>query len=279
MVCGVGVSKENAVSGRLARWVVESNLWVALAAAALVLFVDTALGVPAPPSAVILVGAATLLIYRFDAWVGGDRPAPGRWLVLIAAALAAVSLWRAPTAVRWFVGVGAVPCLLYGVRLPLPRAGTYTWRALPGVKPGFVTLAVAAGVIGVPVLWEAVPPVGASLSTLTVSLLLLLLCNVTLFDLRDLDHDARQGVRTLPVRLGPHRARRLVGVLGALAVVIAGGSAAAGLVAPWVAGSLGIAGGVTAWFSLCQASRASPLQYALAVDGIPVLLGVSALLT
>ncbi len=257
---------------------VDTHLWVAAAAAGLALFCAQALALPRVVEPVVLVGSSTLLIYRFDGWVDEDRPSRGRILPILAMVLFVVSTRQAPTAVLWLVGSGAVPCLLYGVRWPQSISGYRCLRELPGVKPLFVTSALTVAVCGVPLLWSAsIPntvPV-ASVAALAGGLWVLLLCNVTLFDLRDRAADARRGLLTLPVLLGRRHTRA-----GVIVVCLA-----LGCTLPWLATAGGFDVTVLLALQLATAATAccaygltpvsSRLHYALCVDGIPLMLGVS----
>ena len=99
----------------------------------------------------------------------------------------------------------------------------------------------------------------------------LVLCNVCFFDLRDREADERAGVRTIPVWLGVWGTRRSCLALGL--VVAVGGTLAIGILkAPLIAAAL-----ATAAYARFLPAPGGRLEYALVVDGVPVLLGLSAL--
>lgn len=301
------------MKGIIEGWLVETHLWVAAAAAGLVLFCCRALDLSHPGGPVAMVGAATLLIYRFDGWVDEDRPSRG-WLP--AAGSLALLLWsgsQAPVAVRWCLALGAIPCLVYGWRLPHTRGKVRCLREIPGVKPLFVTTALTVAVIGIPLLWSTSPPshaVGASASfvvgqisaaattalagssqehrslagvvVVAGSLWVLLLCNVTLFDLRDCVADAARGLRTLPVLLGPGRTRLSIAIVAGLLAITLGGCLVwpsdVGL-DPTTCGVLALAAAATALCAGALTPTSDRLQYAMWVDGIPLTLGLFAWLS
>jgi hypothetical protein len=254
-------------------WVlVDTHLWVATAAASLTVFAAAAVGAPVqlPPLGVVF--SSTLLIYAVDdIFDGRMRSQPVRWLAVGSGALSLlVQLLWAPRLVVIVVIVGALPGLLYGVRICGRRL-----RELPGVKPFFVAGSLAVAVVAVPVLWGrpmAAPSPGLARMAIAIgSLFLLVLSNVCFFDLRDRAADARAGVRTIPVRLGVVGTRRFCLTL----------SLAVGLATPFVGddlrGPLLMAVLATAAYTALLPAPGGRLQYALAVDGVPVLLGLSVL--
>ena len=108
----------------LTKMLVDSHLWVALAATGLTLFAQNFLGMPLVWYPAALVFASTMLIYEVDELFDrlaskssariGSRP----WLGVGSACLytggVALCLNAAPSAVCYLVLCGAVPCLLYG---------------------------------------------------------------------------------------------------------------------------------------------------------------------
>ncbi|MBT3344413.1 MAG: hypothetical protein HN712_23395 [Gemmatimonadetes bacterium] len=264
--------------GLVERLLVDTHLWVASAAAGLVLFCSQALGLPRMMEPVVMVGAATLLIYRFDGWVDADRPSMGTMPAVLAMALLVWSARQAPAAVLWLVALGAVPCLLYGVRWPGSIRRYRCLREVPVVKPLFVTSALMVAVFGVPLLWSVattlVIPM-TKIGALAGGLWVLLLCNVTLFDLRDRVADARRGLLTLPVLFGNRQTR--MGVMAAcLALEIAlPWLASIGDLEPMVLLPLQLATAATALCAIGLTPVSSRLRYAICVDGIPLLLGAS----
>ena len=258
---------------------VDHHVWVATAAGGLALYTCRVLGFETTPQPPLLIAAATLLIYQVDDLV--DRRAMpslarGRTRVVFAVCAAAalgLLLAAAPLTVRGLVLLGGLPCLCYGVGWSRGR-----FRDLPGVKPFFVTAALTAAVVAIPVLWQPAAPV--SLTTVAVyvgCLFPLLLCNVTFFDVRDLVVDRRCGVRTLPVRLGLSAARDLCATLSLVVALVAAAAFVCDLLPPAPAGELLAAAILTLFLAWRLPRQSSHLRYAFLVDGIPVLLGVAAL--
>ena len=262
---------------------VESHLWVALAATGLTLFAQSFLGLPLAWYPAALVFASTMLIYEVDELFDRVRSSSAAhvrrhpWRGLACAGLYAVAvafcLIAAPASVRYLVGCGAVPCLLYGAPVACFKGARL--RALPGVKPFFVTAALTVAAIGVPSMWVVSPPQSGSIALLAMCLFGITLCNVTIFDLRDLDQDAHQSISTIPVILGVTGTRRFcLAVCAGLLCLLVTTSSLAGS-SPVIA--LACAVGATALYCGALPTNSGRLTYAIAVDGVPVLLGLSIL--
>lgn len=256
---------------------VDTHLWVSAAAACLTLFVATAIAAPVRLESTGIVFSATLLIYAIDdVFDGRMSRQPLRWLTVAVAAVAlGFQLLRAPALTTLLVGLGALPALAYGV----PICGRRL-RELPGIKPFFVALSLAVAVSAVPTLlaWERgvggahltqVLPVGGLL-------FLLILSNVCFFDLRDLQDDARKGIRTIPVQYGAAGTRAvcvLLSLLVCLSVILS-----SGLLDVFLGRCLLLSAAASTLYALCLPVTGNRLSYALMVDGVPILLGVSVLL-
>jgi len=180
-------------------------------------------------------------------------------------------LVTAPAPVVVVVLIGGFPALLYGAPIRRRR-----FRELPGVKPFFVATSLALAAVGVPTLWvwatTLQPLAGPRVITTIGVLFLLILSNVCFFDLRDRLADARAGVRTIPVWIGVAGTRRFCLALSltvGLTATVGGGNLRVSLLA---------AAAATAMYALFLPSPGGRLQYALVVDGVPVLLGLSILL-
>lgn len=255
------------------RLLVDSHLWVAAAAAGLELFSSHTLGLPLLMAPAALVAASTLLIYRADGWIDKDRPSRGVLLVLLALSVFAWSWSHAPDPVRWLVGFGALPCLFYGWRW---RQGRRCLRELPGVKPVFVTAALTVSTIGVPCLWSSQGVDPARLGVLVGVMFALLMGNVTLFDLRDRRADAERRIMTVPVVLGATKTRYVIAICSALlslALLITMDR----VFSSQVHTALAVAFVATSICAISLVPNSSRLRYAMSVDGIPLLLGVTTL--
>ena len=256
----------------LERGLVDTHLWVSAAAAGLTLFAAAALGLSTGMAAAGVVFSATLLIYAVDDFFDGRmRAQPMRWCTLAIGFLSlGVQLRSAPAVAVVVVAVGAVPALLYGAPIRGRRL-----RELPAIKPLFVAASLTVAAVTVPALWAwPAPeflPATSRIAMVTAFLFGLVTCNLCFFDLRDRSADARAGISTIPVVLGVARTRRLclslcVGI--ALAATVAGG----GLRMPLIAAAL-----ATAAYASLLPARSGRLGFALAVDGVPVLMGLGVL--
>ena len=250
----------------------DTHLWVSAAAAGLTLFAAAALGLSTGVAAAGVVFSATLLIYAVDDFFDGRmRAQPMRWYTMAVGFLSlGVQLLSAPTVTVIVVALGAVPALLYGAPVRGRRL-----RELPAIKPFFVAASLTVAAIALPVLW-AVPapeilPAAARIAMMAVFLFGLVLCNLCFFDLRDRVDDARAGIHTVPVILGVAGTRRLCLTL-CLGVALAAAVAGAGLRVPLITAAL-----ITAAYARLLPARSGRLKYALAVDGVPVLLGLCVL--
>lgn len=233
---------------------VESHLWVALAATGLALFAQSFLGLPLAWYPVALVFASTMLIYEVDALF--DRGGSS----------SAAHIGRQPSRGLACAGLYAAPVACFkGARL----------RELPGVKPFFVTAALTVAAIGVPSMWVVSPPQSGSIALLALCLFGITLCNVTIFDLRDLDQDALHRISTIPVIFGVTGTRRFcLAVCAGLLCLLVTTTGFAGST-PVIA--LACAVGATALYCGALPTNSGRLTYAIAVDGVPILLGLSIL--
>ena len=257
---------------RTLEWlVVDTHLWVSAAAAGLTLFAAAAIGLPTRAAPMGVVFSATLLIYAVDDISDGRmRAQPARWLTVgLGGGSLAVQLLWAPISVVIVVVAGAIPALLYGVPIHGRRL-----RELPAVKPFFVSASLAVAAVAVPSLWAwstSSSPAAPRVIATGAALFTLVLCNVCFFDLRDRVADERAGVRTIPVRLGVSGTLRLC---LALSLGVVGETLAIGVLqAPLIAAAL-----ATAAYARFLSAPGGRLECALVVDGVPVLLGISALM-
>ncbi|HJP29092.1 MAG TPA: UbiA family prenyltransferase [Candidatus Latescibacteria bacterium] len=254
-------------------WILlDTHIWVSAAAAGLTLFAASALGLPQRLAPMGAVFSATMLIYAVDdIFDGRMRSQPGRWLtVLLGAGSLSGQLLLAPVVITVTVTVGAIPALLYGVPIRGRRL-----RELPAVKPFFVAGSLTVAAIVIPVLWAwsqggPVPPASTMMMIGSI-LLVLVLCNVCFFDLRDRVADDRDGIRTIPVCLGMSGTRSLCLwlALGVALLTLSSGD-------PWRGPAIAAALATAAYCRLLQ-TPGRRLETALVVDGVPVLLGVMVL--
>jgi len=254
------------------RLLVDTHLWVAAAAASLELFCSHALGLELLMAPAALVAASTLLIYRVDGWIDKDRPSRGVLPVLIALGVFVWAWSHAPDPVRWLVGFGALPCLLYSWRW----RGRRCLRELRGVKPFFVTGALTVSTIGVPCLWSSQGVDLLRLGILVGVIFALLMGNVTLFDLRDQCADSERGIVTVPVMMGANATRYGLAI-GSFSLTLALLIPMERVFSSQIHNCFAMAFVGTAICAVSLVPDSSRLRYALCVDGIPLLLGVATL--
>ena len=214
---------------RAAKFLVSTNLWIALAACALVAFEETRNGLPFDPALLGFVFGGTWASYclhRLSAFtqhrdkIPSAIPGYQRWLqvgTIIGLIIAVLSFFKLPIEQQGL----AIGCGLLAGLYILPIPGPYTnIRALPFLKIFLISL-VWTGV-------TALLPVGpdwVSSSTdevfwTTAGRFFFILAITLPFDLRDLRHDRRQRTRTLPQILGWRATRQLAWLLLGLAAVV-----------------------------------------------------------
>lgn len=244
----------------------------------LFLWVHLDLGRPLSWASALLVLTATLVVYGVDRW--RDRPVRGPswrywgiWLLFLQLALLCY----------WWVQAeqGRIFSLLFfcgGQLLALGHAGLGQQRRglkhLPGAKAGVVALAVSLACVGMVDAFGRRPdPIafwrqGEVLSA-SAFLLALTGCNAQLFDVRDLDRDARAKVPSAAVLLGQPRAKLLAGawLLGfaGLSVVLAQDLDLAG----WASRGVGVCVGLLQIG--CVPFRRGASAYFWVLDGALVL--------
>ncbi len=263
------------------RLLVASNVWVAAAVASLAAFTERHLALHVPWQALLVVFAATLAIYNTDRFFDAPAADPSRNLgrhphALLAATGVfgvAAGLVGAPVSAVALVVVGGAACMVYGA--PLPRAlrrlgAPARIKEVAGAKSWFVAAAVSVATVAVPVAFATDPLAIARAHQLDIAALgglylAMTVIDAHLFDIRDVEHDRRDGVRTLPVLLGLARTRAV------LLAVIAGWLAAAAIAVTSFGMTLGpapVAGLlVLAVASLTLTPRTPPLVFDLLVDG------------
>lgn len=267
------VERRAAVEG-LASFVIESQLWVALAVTSLSAYAARELGIARPGPALLAVFFSTLFIYNLDTSLDLDkdphspRATRARWFALSAAVCLGVTLASGPVLPALVVLLGGGFCSLYAI--PLGRA-KFRLKNVPGTKSAFVGISVAAAVLLVPLAHAGeIPVAGARVLWLFALLVTLTTLNATLFDVRDLHQDRGLGLATLPVLIGESRTRALLLVFAALGF---------GLVLS-CAPELHLEA-MTCWivctvFCLVLSPRSPRAAYSLLVDGalfLPWLLG------
>lgn len=167
-----------------------------------------------PAGALVLL--ATLLVYGVDRWRDRGRPRGwwrlAGWCTLLLELVVLVWWWTGATGVRWasllFFGGGQLLAMSYAGMGGQGRGLKY----LPGSKALVVSAGVSVAGVGMldafswgpdPWLWWGRREVWSS----TLFILGVAGANALLFDLRDLDRDAKAGVPSLPVLWGARSTR------------------------------------------------------------------------
>lgn len=239
-----------------------------------------------PTGALVLL--ATLTVYGLDRW--RDRPkASPRWrraglpllLVSILVQLALLghcwvsALEPAWTSLAFFVGGQGIALSYAGVG---PKGQGL--KHLPGAKAVVVAMAVSIACVGMVDAFGAQPdPLRfwsrPQVHSATAFLLAITGCNAQLFDLRDRDRDARAGVPSAAVLLGPGGAKGLAAgwLLGFGALSFGMGESMS--ISQWAPRLLGIGAGMfQIWRTPFQIGASG---YFWALDGVLLLPPTAAL--
>lgn len=254
---------------------VHSNLLIALAATSWVVTTSLLIDRPLDPVPIFIVFAATLFVYSLNRITDIEediRNVPGRaaftrrygrlWLALgivlylTAVAIAVVlSLPRAE-----FLALPLVVALLYSTaglkRLLLVK------NLLVGVSWGVIPLGVgvyfgALGSIEIRFLF------GYVAAMLTIA--------AVVFDLKDIEGDRAEGIRTVPNQFGPRRTRRWSAVAAAAVAAVVVFAVYVGVLSSTFLVLLTLNGYVLA-YSLVASPDYGPLFYGFVVDGEHVFL-------
>lgn len=254
---------------------VHSNLVVALAATSWVVTTSLLIDRPLDPIPIFIVFAATLFVYSLDRVTDVEadaRNVPGRavfvrrygrlWLALgISLYLAALALALALSLPRGeFLVLPLIVALLYSTaglkRLLLVK------NLLVGVSWGVIPLGVGV-YFGVLRSIEVLFLFGYVAAMVTIAAIV--------FDVKDIEGDLTDGIRTVPNRFGPRATRRWSAVAAAaVAVVVVGAVLAAGLPSTFLV--LLVLNAYVLGYSLAASPGYGPLFYGLVVDGEHVFL-------
>ena len=194
------------------------SIWVALGLASLTAFAQVMMGLDYHWQPIIFVFLVALIPYNldrlFDAYVqkSSDEKAQAYFrsncglLALLLTAIAGVLalLWFAPEMVR-YVSLAVVFPLVYGAPIfPLRRKGQWCWyrlKDIPGSKAWIVCLIITYAAIALPLAY-AETEFDSRAALTTCFIFAFEGTNANLFDVRDLDSDAKKGVLTLPLMVG-----------------------------------------------------------------------------
>ena len=208
-----------------------SNLWISCTAAGFVILNQSCLGLARDPRPCILAFATMFMVYTFAKAIHFDPLAdqvndPERTAFLVRwrkpLVAAAVSLYGVALAlgyrwgVTWLCILPFLTALLYDLKW-LPASWRYRrLKDIPGVKSLVVAVTWSLVTVLFPALLAGSPP-GPGLIVLLVWNTLLWFVNTAFFDLGDMQGDALEGTRTLPLVLGFANTRRLLLLLTLMA--------------------------------------------------------------
>jgi len=255
---------------------VHTNLFISLAAASVAVSTAVLVGLPLDPLPVFIVFAVTLFVYSFNRLA--DRAEDERNVPRRAAFVDRYG--------KTLLGVGIALYLAAGVAAVL--------REVPGAPAMGLPLAVALlySVVGlkqvllvknllVGIAWGLIPlGVGVYYGRLTAGGILFMAGFVTVmltiaavvFDIKDIEGDRSEGIRTVPIVVGPDRTRRLTAGATTLVGTFVGALVLTGrlptqytLLLPFVLYVLG--------YCLFATEDRGPLFYGFVVDGEHVFLG------
>jgi 4-hydroxybenzoate polyprenyltransferase len=266
----------------IAAVLVHSNLFISVAATGVALSTALLAGYPPEALPLFIVFAATLFVYSLNRLTDIEEDARnvpsraafvdryGRTFFLVGTALYLLAVGGAfvlglPGAP--FMGLPVVVAALYS----LFRVKQYLLvkNLIVGFSWGIIPLGVGFyyGAVLVP---EILVPFGFFTVMLTVA--------AAVFDIKDMEGDRAEGIRTVPIAFGPAATRA-----GALAVTVAVGIAVVGLVAAGIVPRrylvlIGFLAYVAAYVPFATEDR-GPLFYGFVIDGEHVFLTVLVLAT
>ncbi|CAI48222.1 UbiA family prenyltransferase [Natronomonas pharaonis DSM 2160] len=260
---------------------VHSNLLISLAATSVAFSTMWLVGVSADPVPLFIVFAATLFVYSLNRLtdIEEDRQNVPRRAAFIERYgkplfAAGVALYLGAIAVAVWLGLPGAPFLI----LPAVVAALYsTFKIKQRLLVKNLVVGVAWGIIplGVGVyygvLWT--PEVLFAFVFVTV----MLTVAAAIFDIKDIEGDRAEGIRTFPIVFSPAATRwgaAVITVLVAAGVVVA---VATGVVSHRALVFLSLSAYVFAYIPFASRDR-GPLFYGFVVDGEHVFLGAVVLL-
>ncbi|NBD16010.1 MAG: prenyltransferase [Cyanobacteria bacterium] len=212
------------------------SVWVAAALASLTAFAQAMMGLETDWRPLLFVFLVALIPYNldrlFDAYVQQSQNAEAQayfrsnsgLLALLFVAIAGVLtlFWLAPTAVR-YVSLAVVFPLVYGAPIfPIRRKKQWHWyrlKDIPGSKAWIVCTIITYAAIALPLAYAGTEfDLRAGLTTCFI--FAFEGSNANLFDVRDLESDAKKGVLTLPLLVGIQGSRMILTLMNVLMLAI-----------------------------------------------------------
>ncbi|NBD32551.1 MAG: prenyltransferase [Cyanobacteria bacterium] len=228
--------KEGWLRDRALELFIYPSVWVAAALASLTAFAQAMMGLETDWRPILFVFLVALIPYNldrlFDAYVQQSQNAKAQayfrsnsgLLALFFVAITGVLtlLWFAPTAVR-YVSLAVVFPLVYGAPIfPIRREKQWRWyrlKDIPGSKAWIVCTIITYAAIALPLAYAGTEfDLRAGLTTCFI--FAFEGSNANLFDVRDLESDAKKGVLTLPLLVGIQGSRMILTVMNALMLAI-----------------------------------------------------------
>ncbi|MBF2018446.1 MAG: prenyltransferase [Rivularia sp. T60_A2020_040] len=198
-------------------FVIYPSIWVAAAIASLGMFTQRILELGDNWQPIALIFVTALIPYNldriFDSYVQKIPEAkaqlyfrkPCIFVLLFFAVIATgLLLYEAPLRVRYVICAGIIP-LIYGTPLfPWKSKSGLQWyrlKDIPGSKAWIIGSILTYAVIALPLAYaEAKFNLVAALTTLFM--FVFIVSNSHVFDIRDVESDAKKGVVTLPIMVG-----------------------------------------------------------------------------
>jgi 4-hydroxybenzoate polyprenyltransferase len=215
------------------------SVWVAFALASLTAFSQAMMGLESDWRPILFVFLVALIPYNldrlFDSYIqkSSDEKAQAYFrsnfslFALLSVAILGVAtlLWFAPMTVR-YVSLAVVFPLVYGAPIfPIPRQNQRQWyrlKDIPGSKAWIVCAIITYAAIALPLAY-AQAPFDQRAALTTCFIFAFEGANANLFDIRDLDSDAKKGVLTLPRMVGIEGTRFILGLMNLLMLGIIAG--------------------------------------------------------
>ncbi len=212
------------------------SIWVALALASLTAFSQAMMGLASDWQPILFVFFVALIPYNldriFDSYLqkSSDEKAQSYFranfglFALLGVAIAGVIilLWLAPMSVH-YVSLAIVFPLVYGAPIfPILQSNQWQWyrlKDIPGSKAWIVCNIITYAAIALPLAYaEASFDHKAALTTCFI--FAFVGSNSNLFDIRDLESDAKKGVLTLPLMVGVRGTRLILTVMNLIMLAI-----------------------------------------------------------
>jgi len=254
----------------IASFLVRSNLFVSLGATSVVASTILLVRLPPDPAPLFIVFGVTMFVYSFNRVTDlaeDEQNVPGRaaFVQRYGVAMLAVGVVLYALAVGFAV-LGNVPGTP-AMALPLVVAVLYSvFRAkrIFLVKNLLVGAAWAAIPLGVGVYYGRFP--GFEIVFLGAFVGVTITIAAAVFDIKDIEGDRAEGIRTVPTVFGPRRTRRFAASMTVLVAAVVAGFVLAGFL-PHRYAFLLLYTGYVFGYSFAAREEYGPLFYGFVVDG------------